>query len=95
MLVVSNTSPVMNLAVVGELDLLRQQFGEVIVPPAVLDELRPDSEFPGTDNIRRAIKEDWLRKKQVENQKVVLALGRAGTIESSVLAEGIQPQWLP
>ncbi|MGC1375393.1 MAG: hypothetical protein WA821_04165 [Anaerolineales bacterium] len=38
--VVSNTSPIMNLAIVDLLDLLRQQFGEIIVPAAVMDELR-------------------------------------------------------
>lgn len=55
MLVVSNTSPIMNLAVLGLLDLLRQQFREVIVPDAVIEELRLDTDFPGTENIRRAL----------------------------------------
>ncbi|MBN8655812.1 MAG: DUF3368 domain-containing protein [Anaerolineae bacterium] len=89
MLVVSNTSPIMNLAIVGELDLLHQQFGEVIVPQAVIDELRLESEFPGTDNIRRAILEGWLRKEQVENQQVALALRREldnGEAEAIALA---------
>ncbi len=89
MLVVSNTSPIMNLAIVGELDLLRQQFGEVIVPPAVIDELRLDTEFPGTDNIRRAISEGWLRQEPIENQQVVLAIRREldnGEAEAIALA---------
>jgi predicted nucleic acid-binding protein len=30
----------MNLALVGVLDLLRQQFGEVVIPTAVVDELK-------------------------------------------------------
>lgn len=89
MLVVSNTSPVMNLAVLGLLDLLRQQFGEVIVPEAVIEELRLDTDFPGTENIRRAISEGWLRKGKVENQQVVLALRREldnGEAEAIALA---------
>lgn len=76
MLVVSNTSPVMNLAVVGLLNLLRRQFGEVIVPEAVIAELRLDTDFPGTENIRRAISEGWLREEKVENRQMVLALRR-------------------
>ena len=40
--VVSNTSPIMNLAIIGELSLLRDQFGEVMIPGAVLEELRAD-----------------------------------------------------
>jgi predicted nucleic acid-binding protein len=33
MLVVSNTSPVLNLAIIGQLALLREQFGEIWIPP--------------------------------------------------------------
>jgi predicted nucleic acid-binding protein len=40
MLVVSNTSPILNLAIVDQLELLRQQFGEILIPHALLDELK-------------------------------------------------------
>ncbi len=39
MLVVSNTSPLSNLAIIGQLELLREQIGEVVIPPAVHAEL--------------------------------------------------------
>ena len=42
MLVVSDASPVLNLAIIGRLDLLQQQFGKVWLPQAVIDELRLD-----------------------------------------------------
>ena len=42
--VVSNTSPILNLAIIGQLDLLRQQFGEVLIPPMVLQELKVDAQ---------------------------------------------------
>ena len=29
---VSNTSPILNLAIIGQMDLLGQQFGEVLIP---------------------------------------------------------------
>ncbi len=38
---VSNTSPLFNLAAIGQLHLLREQFEEVFIPNEVLDELRP------------------------------------------------------
>jgi len=44
---VSNTSPVLNLAIVGRLSLLRDQFGEIWIPQAVLDELRVEEDLPG------------------------------------------------
>lgn len=39
MLVVSDTSPVLNLAAVGRADLLASLYGEIVVPPAVQGEL--------------------------------------------------------
>jgi len=38
--VVSDTSPIIALAHLRRLDLLRQLFGEVLIPPAVVAELR-------------------------------------------------------
>ena len=39
MLVVSDTSPILNLAAVGRADLLGSLYGELVVPPAVQGEL--------------------------------------------------------
>ena len=39
MTVVSDTSPITNLAAVGQLDLLREIYGTIILPQAVYDEL--------------------------------------------------------
>ena len=39
MIVVSNTSPISNLAAVGQLNLLEQLYGSVIIPLAVYQEL--------------------------------------------------------
>ncbi|MCY2995987.1 MAG: hypothetical protein NTY19_50270 [Planctomycetota bacterium] len=39
MIVVSNSSPIMNLAAVGELDLLRALYGRLIIPQAVYEEI--------------------------------------------------------
>jgi predicted nucleic acid-binding protein len=89
MLVVSNTSPIMNLAVVDLLNLLRQQFGEMFVPAAVIEELRLDTDYAGTDKIRQAISEGWLRQEVVENKQIVLALKREldnGEAEAIALA---------
>ena len=51
MLVVSDTSPVLNLAIIGHLDLLRQQFGTVWLPQAVIDELRAEYTWSHRNNV--------------------------------------------
>ena len=55
MLVVSDTTPLLYLARVGRLDLLREIYAEVVVPQTVWDELveaRPDA--PGVLAVRAA-----------------------------------------
>ena len=45
--VITNTTPLINLAEVGCLDLLRELFGEITVPPAVIAERHAKAErFP-------------------------------------------------
>ncbi len=74
--VVSNTSPVLNLAIIGQLDLLYQQFGEVLIPPAVLQELKVDGELPGVQPIRLALQHNWLRVIELSTTAVARALKR-------------------
>jgi len=89
MLVVSNTSPIMNLASVGVLDLLRQQFGEVVIPAAVVDELKLDTDYSGTGEIR-ACNGGWLVETvNLEDDRVARALRRElddGEAEAIALA---------
>jgi predicted nucleic acid-binding protein len=74
--VVSNTSPILNLAIIGKLDLLRQQFGEVLIPPMVLQELKVDAELPGVEPIRLALQNHWLRVFELSNTDIARALRR-------------------
>jgi predicted nucleic acid-binding protein len=74
--VVSNTSPILNLAIIGRLDLLHQQFSEVLIPPMVLQELKVDAELPGVEPIRLALQNDWLRVVELSNTDMARALRR-------------------
>ena len=40
MIIVSDTSPVSNLLIIGQLDILSQLFGEIIIPPKVFEEIQ-------------------------------------------------------
>lgn len=87
--VVSNTSPILNLAIVGRLDLLRQQFGEVLIPPGVLQELQVDTELPGVESIRLALRNNWLRTVELSDPALARALQRdldKGEAEAITLA---------
>jgi predicted nucleic acid-binding protein len=72
--VVSNTSPILNLAIIDQLDLLRQQFTEVLIPPAVLAELKPESDSPGSASVRRGVEMRWLRVAEIRDVHLSQAL---------------------
>ena len=61
MLVVSNTSPLSNLAIIARLDLLREQFGTVTIPHGVRAELDRFQNEEARISVERAIQADWLR----------------------------------
>ncbi len=93
---VSNTSPVLNLAIIGQLSLLRQQFGEIWIPPAVLEELRVGEDLPGSQSVREAIESGWLRVEEVRDQPLVQVLHRdldKGEAEAIALALQVQAEW--
>ena len=76
MLVVSNTSPLLNLAIIDFLFLLPQQFGQIQIPTAVHTELKLDQNRPGSAALRAAIHEGWLVTHSVEADPLVRLLQR-------------------
>jgi uncharacterized protein len=60
MLVVSNTSPLSNLAIIGRLDLVREQLHRVIIPPAVRSELERNPNPQAQESLHVAFSEGWI-----------------------------------
>jgi predicted nucleic acid-binding protein len=86
---VSNTSPILNLAVINRLSLLQDQFGEIHIPPAVLEEFKLAEEIPGNPVIRGALEAGWLKVVPMENSTLVRSLEREldrGEAEAIALA---------
>jgi len=63
--VVSNTSPISNLALIGRLDLLRGQFGKILIPEAVERELQALSNPQAKTAIAAALSQGWLEVQSV------------------------------
>ena len=95
--VVSNTSPILSLAVIGKLSLLHDQFGEILIPNAVLEELRIQEDLPGCQAIREALKDEWLRIQEVSDQSLVRVLQREldnGEAAAITLAVQVKAKWI-
>ena len=73
---VSNTSPLLNLAIIGRLDLIRAQFGSVLVPPAVVEECRLEEGRPGSSALRQAIEKGWIVEKKPSDDPLIRTLGQ-------------------
>jgi hypothetical protein len=95
--VVSNTSPILNLAIVDQLELLRGQFGEILIPNAVLEELKVDEERPGSQVIREAISSGLIQIQEVNNKPLAQLLKQTldrGEAEAIALAIELRADWM-
>ena len=97
MLVVSNTSPILNLALIDRLSLLREQFTTVTIPKGVLEELRVGENLPGSKKILDALDTKWLQVEKVLDSTVLRILKRdldAGEAEAIALALENRAKWV-
>jgi hypothetical protein len=61
MRVVSDTSPISNLAIIGRLDWLKQLHGAIAISQAVKSELSKLSHFEASMSIDAALADGWLK----------------------------------
>ena len=87
MIVISDTSPISNLATIGQIDLLRQIYGEVIIPEMVYQEIiNGGVTEPATLAVQSL---EWIKTGSVNNLNLVRNLqGKLdpGEAEAIVLA---------
>ncbi len=87
MSVVSDSSPLIRFARLGNLELLHTLYGERMVPEAVWDEVVVSGAgHPGGEEVARA---PWIRRRPVANRPLVQALRQhlaAGEAEAIALA---------
>ena len=88
---VSNTSPLLNLAIIGKLELVMRQFGRVLVPPAVEEEFRLEEGRQGSSALREAMEEGWLATEAPSDEPLIRTLRQdldRGESEAIALAAG-------
>lgn len=95
MIVVSNTTPLSELAKVGKMYLLRDIFGQVIIPQQVYDEVTTGN-HPAVEQVRSAT---WLEIRTVSDEQKVINLQRQTSLDRGesaaiVLAEELNAQRL-
>ncbi|MGD1905546.1 MAG: DUF3368 domain-containing protein [Leptolyngbyaceae cyanobacterium] len=72
MIIVSDTSPINNLAAIHQLHLLHQLYGTVLIPEAVYRELTdPDFPVAGVTEVQQL---DWIQIRRVNKRDILEAL---------------------
>lgn len=90
--VIANTTPLIAFAGIGHLDLLQKLYGEIIIPRAVLNEIKNE---PARSTVRAAIKTEttptmWINVcsiSDVKTKQLYRAKLHGGEVEVMILAE--------
>ena len=97
-IIVSDAGPLIALGRIEQLNLLRQLYQNVLIPPAVHSELRCSADLPGATALRQAINDGWViiqsvpvRAKALSELRLILD---AGESEAIVLAELVHCRFL-
>lgn len=69
MIVVSDTSPITNLAAINKLDLLQRLYGNIIIPLAVYNEMVSAGTVPGAVEVQTL---PWIQTQTVANSQKVI-----------------------
>jgi uncharacterized protein len=89
MTIASNTSPISNLAKIGQLNLMQQIYGKILIPTAVYEELM--DERAGETVITAVQSATWLEIKPVQNQELVNELrNRVNVGEAEAIALAVE-----
>ena len=92
MIVIADTSPIINLAAIGQLDLIRRLYGNIWIPDAVYREIvETGAGEPGSVEVREFA---WIERHVVRSTDLVTALKLeldAGEAEAIALAIESKP----
>ncbi len=86
MKVVSNSSPLIFLSAIGMLDILKAEFGEILVPEAVYDEVT-SKKLKGSNEVKHA---DWIKVQKIKNIEVLSFLPMLDRGEESAIVLAIE-----
>lgn len=92
MLIISDTSPITNLIQIGELDLLKKLFTEILIPQKVYEEL---ANYEGQKE--ELAKRKWIISKEVKDKEAIQRMGKLldpGEAEAIILAKELNADFL-
>ena len=95
MLIVSDTSPISNLILIKQLEILQSLYQSIVVPPKVHSEILALTQFG--EDISEYLDADWIQIKEPSNTQLVTQLLEKldeGEAEAIALAKEIEADYL-
>ncbi len=89
-MIISNTSPLIHLAKVGKLELLKKLFKTLLIPHSVYGEIMKHPRNTETIIIKKAEKEGWLRIKRVTLRGQLKKFSTVARTELEVIALAVK-----
>jgi predicted nucleic acid-binding protein len=87
--VIADAGPLVGLARIGQLNLLKDLYREILIPPRVFDELRISESRPGSFALLEAVRLQWLvcvKPEPTEDLETLRLLVDPGEAEAIILA---------
>jgi predicted nucleic acid-binding protein len=84
-LIVADSGPLIALARIGQLHLLRDLFRTVLIPQAVATECLAGENRPGSRAIAQALKQGWLKKQRLSARIQLLGRPAMGEGENAAI----------
>ena len=89
-LIIADAGPLIGLAKIGHLELLRDLYNTVLIPPTVRAELKPESGYKGSDDLKSALDKGWLIVSEKPSDELLASLQQIldpGEAEAIALAQ--------
>ena len=95
-MIVADAAPLIHLSKIGRLDLLRQVYGNILIPRGVYDEVVVQAEGrPGASEVETGIRKKWIKTTRATVPRVLEDEGASGADgEVIALAENKQTSLL-
>ncbi len=92
-IIVADASPLIALATINRLELLQKLYQQVLIPEAVKQELKLDSDMSGAKHLKEAVNHNWLQVKScnypIEPYQQLIQIIDCGEAEAILLAESL------
>lgn len=93
-MIISNTSPLIHLAKIGKLELLKKCFKTVLIPSSVFNEILKYPKSSEAILLEKAVKEKWIKINEINIDKILKKFDNVAKTELEVISLALREKKL-